>query len=195
MTNRAPLTPRPPPPLADKLRRALWQMIWLILFRPSPVLLHGWRRLILRAFGATVGPGAAIYPGVRIFSPWMLTVGPNAAIGPGATLYSVGRITLGPRAIVSQGAHLCTASHDITSPGFTLITAPITLESDAWVAAEAFIGPGVTLHEGAVAAARACVTRSIAARRIMAGNPARDIGARAEEGRNVLGKDSKQMKE
>jgi putative colanic acid biosynthesis acetyltransferase WcaF len=110
----------------------------------------------------------------------------SATIGWGAILYSVDRIHLGPRAIVSQGAHLCTASHDYNSETFDLETAPIVLEADAWVAAEAFVGPGVRLHSGAVVAARGVVTRSVPERAIVAGSPARRVGVRSITGRNHL---------
>lgn len=177
---------RPPPDRADKFRRALWQAAWLLLFRPSPVPLHGWRRGLLRLFGARVGPNAAIYPGVRIHAPWTLDIAAHVTVGGGATLYSVDTIRLGPRAIVSQGAHLCTASHDHDAADFALVSAPIVLEADAWIAAEAFAGPGVTLHEGALLAARAVTVRSLPARTIAAGNPARPVGTRAATARNAL---------
>lgn len=184
---RPALTARPAPGLGDKLGRAAWQLVWLLLFRPSPVPLHVWRRALLRLFGAEVGPRVAVYPSARIHAPWRLSLAEGATVGGGATLYTVDRIRLGPRAVVSQGAHLCTASHDIRSPGFDLVTGPIVLDADAWVAAEAFIAPGVTLEAGAVAAARAVVTRPVAARIVVAGNPARPVGTRPEGRQNRLG--------
>lgn len=181
-----PLRPRPTPSKADRLRRALWGVVALVLFRLSPLPFHSWRRMLLRVFGAEVGSRAAIYPSARIYAPWHLELAEGTTVGPGATLYNVDRISLGPRAVVSQGAHLCTASHDIRAPGFDLVTAPIVLEADVWVAAEAFVAPGVTLSEGAVAAARAVVTRPVAPRVMVAGNPARPIGERPEAVHNSL---------
>lgn len=132
--------------------------------------------------GARVG----IYPSARIYAPWRITLGDGATVGGGANLYSVDEIHLGARAVVSQGAHLCTASHDIRSPRFDLITAPIVLEDDAWAAADSFVAPGVTLGHGAVAAARAVVTRTVASRIVVAGNPARPVGDRPKDVRTVL---------
>lgn len=180
------LTRRPPPSLADKLRRAFWQVVAGVLMRPSPTPLHGWRRMILRAFGARIGARCAIYPTARIWAPWNLEIGEGATVGGGAILYNVDRIVIGDFAVVSQGAHLCTASHDHNAPSFDLITAPIVLGAEAWVAADAFIGPGVTLEEGAVAAARAVVVRGVPRRAIVAGNPARLVSQRAATGRNRL---------
>lgn len=185
-----PLTGRPttrrPPPLSDKLRRAVWQLVCLVLFRPSPVPLHGWRRGILRLFGAKVGARVAVYPGASIYAPWNLELGDGTTIGGGTRIYSVDRIILGPRAVVSQGAHLCTATHDLRSPGFELTAAPIRIGADAWVAADAFVGPGVEIGNGSVVAARGVVVRSVGAWQIVAGNPARPVGERPVTARNSL---------
>jgi acetyltransferase-like isoleucine patch superfamily enzyme/glycosyltransferase involved in cell wall biosynthesis len=178
--------PRQPPSGTDKLRRAVWIMIELLLVRFTPTPLHAWRRWVLRAFGAQIGKSVAVYPGARIWAPWNIAVADGATIGAGAILYCVDRIDIGEFAIVSQGAHLCTASHDYNSTAFELLTAPIRVNADAWVAAEAFVGPGVTVGEGAVVGARAVVNRSVPDRAVVAGNPARFIGQRAAKGRNRL---------
>ena len=183
---RATPVKHPPLGIRDKLRRAVWRLVNVLLFLPSPVPFHAWRRAILRAFGAKIGRNARVYPSVRIHAPWNLTIEEDATIGWNAILYSVDRIHLGPRAIVSQAAHLCTASHDHNSETFDLVTAPIVLQEDSWVAAEAFVGPGVTVHSGAVVAARCVVTRSVPERTIVAGNPARPVSVRAIIGRNHL---------
>lgn len=183
--DRAPLTPRPRPSRGDKLARLLWRICALVLFRWTPTPLHGWRRGVLRLFGAQVGAGVVIYPSVRIWAPWTLHLADGATIGWECELYSVAPIRVGKGAIVSQKAHLCTATHDVQD-AFQLMTAPIEISANAWVAAEAFIGPGVTLGEGAVVAARGVVTRSIAARCIVAGNPAQPIGTRDPAARTAL---------
>ena len=92
--------------------------------------------------------------------------------------YSVEQITIGDEVVVSQGAFLCCASHDITSPIMELTYAPITIESQAWIAARAFIGPGVTVREGAVVGACAVVTKDVEPWTVVAGNPARVIKKR-----------------
>ena len=183
---RTPLTRRPPPPLSDKIRRGLWGIAHALAFGWTPIPLHGWRALVLRVFGAEVGAKAAIYPSAQIWAPWNLKIGDGATIGGAAILYSVDHIEIGDGAIISQGAHLCAASHDHNAADFALITAPIVIGHGAWVAAEAFIGPGVAIGDGAVAAARAVVMRDVPARAIVAGNPARVIGMRADAGKNAL---------
>jgi putative colanic acid biosynthesis acetyltransferase WcaF len=165
--------------LGDRLRRGLWGMAWLLLFRPSPRPLHGWRAGLLRVFGATVGHGVHVYPGVRIWAPWKLTVGDYVGIGDGVNLYNMGSITIGDRCVVSQGAHLCAGSHDIDSTNFQLIAAPITLEDRVWICTESYIGLGVRIAEGCVIGARAVMTKSaLEAWTVWAGNPAQPIRKR-----------------
>ena len=175
---RAPLTQQPPPGLASKLARGAWGVVWLLLFRPSPRPFHAWRRLLLRLFGAKVGKGALVYPSATIWAPWNLSLGAGSTLGDGVDCYSVAHVRLGEGAVVSQRAYLCSATRNIDLADKPLLTAPIVIEAQGWVAAEAEIAPGVTLGEGAVAAARAVVTRNVAPWTVVAGNPARAMRER-----------------
>lgn len=130
---------------------------------------------MLRVWGAKVGARTHVYPGAIIWAPWQLTLGDDAAIGDGAEIYNVAPIELGPRSIVSQNAYLCTASHDHRQESFPLITAPIRLGARAWVASRAIVLMGISLGDGAVAAAGSVVTRDIPAGCVAAGNPARIV--------------------
>ena len=172
------LATRQAPGLADKFRRLLWRITWTALYRPSPTLLFGWRRALLRLFGAEVRQGAHPYPSARIWAPWNLVMGERSCLADGVDCYSVDQIILGRNVVVSQRVFLCTATHDHRRPGFKLATAPIVIEDDAWIAAEAFVGPGVQIGNSAVAGARAVVLRDVPAAAIVAGNPARIIGTR-----------------
>lgn len=167
-----------PPSAPDRLRRLLWGMCWALLFRPSPVPFHGWRCLLLRLFGATVGKGAHPYPSARIWAPWRLVMEEGSCLGAGADCYNVAQVTLGRGCVVSQKAYLCTASHDVDDPAFPLVGAPISIGAGAWVAAAAFVGPGVTVGEGAVLGACAVVSRDVAQGAIMVGNPAQFLRQR-----------------
>ena len=167
-----------PPSTGDRLRRYAWHWAWLLLFRPTPVPLHGWRCWLLRRFGATVGPRAHPYPTARIWAPWNLTMEEGSCLGLASECYNVARVTLRRDAIVSQRAYLCTASHDIDAADFALTAMPIEIGPGAWVAADAFIGPGVSLGADAVAAARAVVIRDVPPRMVVAGNPARELRER-----------------
>jgi putative colanic acid biosynthesis acetyltransferase WcaF len=157
--------------------RVAWGLAAL-LFRFSPRPLWGWRRWLLRRFGATVGAGVHVYPSVRITMPWNLTIGNQAAIGDAAILYALGPIAIGARATVSQYAHLCAGSHDWRDPEMPLTKPPITVGAQAWICAEAFIGPGVEVGDRAIVGARACAMHDVAPDAIVAGNPARPVGSR-----------------
>lgn len=164
--------------LGNRLLRLVWGLSWLVLARFTPPPLHGWRRLVLRAFGAKIGQGARVHASVSIWLPANLELGENVLIGPGARLYNQGRITIGARSVVSQRAHLCASTHDISDPNFQLVLRPITLGMQCWVAAEAFVGPGVTMGDRAVLGARGALFEDAAAYGVFAGNPARLIKQR-----------------
>jgi putative colanic acid biosynthesis acetyltransferase WcaF len=164
--------------LANRLARLAWQLAWLFLARFTPPPLHGWRNLVLRAFGARVGRGARVHGSAQIWLPANLDLGEHCLVGPGARLYNQGRITIGPRTVISQGAYLCASTHDIGDPDFQLVLRPITVGAQAWVAAEAFVGPGVTVGDRAVIGARAALFEDAAADGVYSGNPARLIKQR-----------------
>jgi putative colanic acid biosynthesis acetyltransferase WcaF len=163
--------------LSELVARLLWgigaTMFWLV---PRP--LYGVRRTILRVFGATVGPHVHIHPTARIFMPWNLVVGEYSAIGDRAIIYNLGPIRIGARTTISQNAHLCAGSHDYRDPAFRLLRTPITIGDDAWICADAFVGPGVTVGDHAIVAARAVAVRDVAPGLIIAGNPAKVIKRR-----------------
>ena len=162
----------------NKLGRVLWSMVWWTLFRPTPRILFGWRRMLLRAFGASIGRNARISPSVRIWAPWNLSVGDEASVAHAVDCYCVDRLSIGRHATVSQYALLCTAGHDINDPKMRLTTSPILIADQAWICAGVYVGPGVTVGEGGVAGARAVVTRDVAAWTVVAGNPAQVIRER-----------------
>ena len=132
----------------------------------------GWRRFLLRLFGAEIASTARIYGSARIWYPPNLSVGSHASIGRGVNVYCMGPISIGPYALVSQGAHLCGGTHDIDHPHFQLHARPITLGARAWIAAEAFVGPGVRVGEGAVLGARGVAMRDLMPWTVYGGNPA-----------------------
>lgn len=164
--------------LYNKLVRALWNGVWLLLYRPSPVPLHGWRRFLLRLFGANIGQGTHLYPSAKIWAPWNLTMGAHSCLSHQVDCYSVDKIILGAHSIVSQYSFLCTASHDYTDPAMPLTTAPITLGKQAWITADVFVAPGVTIGDGAVIIARSSVFHDIEPWTVASGNPAQPVKPR-----------------
>lgn len=164
------------------LARWVFGWVWLVLCRPSPRRLHSWRRLWLRVFGARIGRGTRIYPDARFWAPWNFSCGEYCILGERSQFLSMAAITLGDRVVVSQEAYLAAATHELETPDFALIARPIRIESRAWIAARAFILPGLTIGEGAVVGAQAVVTRDVAAWTIVAGNPARLVKDRPWNG-------------
>lgn len=135
------------------------------------------RNFILRLFGATIAKEACVYSKATIFAPWNLTLG-NSCIGPDTNIYSKDKILIGDNVVISQGAYLCTASHNISDPLMALTTSPIVINNRAWIAADAFVGMGVTIGEGAVVGARAAVFKDVEAWTVVGGNPAKFIKKR-----------------
>ena len=168
----------PLPTFKSQAWRLLWLLTWFFLYRPTPVFLHSWRRLLLRFFGSTIGDGAWPYPNARVWAPWNLVMESASCLGPGVECYNPDVIRVGPRATVSQRAFLCSASHDPHDRDFSLVVGEIIIGPGAWIAAEAFIGPGVVVGQDALVAARAVVVRDVPENVIVAGNPAESTGQR-----------------
>lgn len=162
----------------NKLARALWNLVWLLLYRPSPVLLHGWRRFLLRLFGAKIGKPAYLYPSARIWAPWNLEMGDYSTLADGVDCYCVDKVKIGSSSTVSQYSYLCTASHDYNDPSIMhqpqmpLITTPITLGDRVWITADVFIAPGVSIGDGTVVLARSSVFKDLPPWIVAAGSPA-----------------------
>lgn len=170
---------------ANKLERLAWRLTWLLLARFTPPGLAAWRRVLLRLFGARIGRGAKVYGSVRIWLPRHLELGEGVLVGAGAELYNQGHIAIGPYCVISQRAFLCASTHRVADPDFALVLRPIVLGRGCWVAAEAFVGPGVTMGDGAVLAARGALFEGAETMGIYRGNPAIKLGERRFE--NVAG--------
>lgn len=162
---------------AENLRRVSWALA-TPLFRLSPRPMFAWRRFLLRLFGARVGNAAHVYPSTRVCMPWNLDLGAWSSLGEDVLVYNLGRVTIGERVTVSLRAHLCAGTHDHTRRDFPLLKPPIHVGDQSWICADAFVGPGVTVGEGAVVAARAVAVKDVPSWTVVAGNPARAVGPR-----------------
>ncbi|MDR2085666.1 MAG: putative colanic acid biosynthesis acetyltransferase [Dysgonamonadaceae bacterium] len=163
----------------NQIARFIWTIAWTLFARPLPrSLLSGWKRFLLRCFGAKIHKTACVYSSAKVFMPWKLEMDEYACLSSDVDCYNVEKIKIGKHATISQRAFLCTASHDIGKPDMPLITVPITIENYAWVAADAFVGMGVTIGEGAVVGARAAVFKDVEPWSVMAGSPAKFIKKR-----------------
>jgi putative colanic acid biosynthesis acetyltransferase WcaF len=169
---------RPTLSLGNKARRAVWRLAWLVLCRLTPNPMHRWRCMILRLFGARLGNNNFIYPGARIWAPWLLETGDVATIAQDATVYNVGGMVIGHHAIISEGAYLCGATHDFRDPEFPLVFRRVEVGPWAWVCARAIVLPGVSCGEGAVLGAGAVASSDLKPWTVYAGNPAKEVGTR-----------------
>lgn len=163
---------------SDRFRRLLWNICWLLLYRPSPRPLHIWRAALLRLFGAELGPNCHFYPGSRIWAPWNLVCADQVTAADGAELYNPAPMHFGSHAIVSQSAFLCGATHDYDDPAFPLIAHTMRFGAYSWVCARASVAPGVSIGEGAVLGLASVATRDLDPWTVYAGAPARPIRQR-----------------
>jgi len=166
---------------ASRLKEALWVVVRTILFERMPFRMYGLKRWMLRRFGAKVGKGVVIKPGVRITFPWKLSLGDNVWLGEECWLLNLAPITIEANVCISQRAMLCTGSHDYKSTRFDLIVKPIHVEGGSWVAAAAWVGPGVRIRSHAVVCAGSVATVDLEAYGIYQGIPAKKIRLRRIE--------------
>ena len=152
-----------------------WWIVQTLFFKTSPQFLYGWRRFLLRSFGAKVGKGVILRPSVHTQFPWKVSIGDYSWIGDNVVLYSLGEIRIGNNVVVSQKSYLCTGSHHYQSEAFDIYSQPIILEDKCWLATDVYVAPGVTIGEGTVVGARSSVFRSLPAGKICMGNPARVV--------------------
>lgn len=162
-----------------QLIRLLWSITWTLCARWLPRSLgKSWKNWLLRLFGAKLDKTAHIYSSARIYYPPYLTMGKYATLADKVECYNVASVEIGDHVTVSQGAMICTASHDITDSSNPLITAPVVIKDQCWIGTRAYIGMGVTIHQGAVVGATASVYKDVEPWTVVGGNPARFIKKR-----------------
>ena len=160
----------------------LWGVFWFLFLWWTPNFFNRFRLLCLRMFGAQIHGRPFVYSSARIYAPFNLELHDRSCIGPNTNVYCLGRVVLGRLAVISQETMLCGGTHDFTSPRMPLLVGDINLGDDAFVGARALILPGVTIGEGAVVGAGAVVTKDVAARTVVGGNPAKLLKKRVISG-------------
>ncbi len=169
---------RPAFTFSNRAARLLWNITWLLLYRLSPRPLHAWRAMLLRLFGATLGPDCHFYPASRVWAPWNLRCADHVAAGDGVEIYNPSPMHLGSHVILSQDCYLCGATHDYNDPGFPLLAYTMTIEPYAWICARASVAPGVRVGEGAVLGLGSVATRDLDPWTVYSGHPAQPIRQR-----------------
>ncbi len=153
----------------------LWWFTDFFLFKPSPQIMYGWRRFLLRLFGAKIGKKVIIRPSATITYPWKVTIGDYSWIGDDVVLYSLGEIEIGNNVVISQKSYLCAASHDYTKEDFPIWAKKITIEDECWLATDVYVAPGITIGKGTVVGARSNVFKDLPPGKVCVGSPARPI--------------------
>jgi putative colanic acid biosynthesis acetyltransferase WcaF len=169
-------------PGAPWIVQTLWFCIGAPLVMARWLPGSAWRVHLLRCFGSRFGHGCRLKPGLRVKFPWRLVVGDACWLAEDAWIDNLAPVTLGDRVCLSQGTYLCTGNHNFRSPGFDLLLGPITIASDAWIAARSVLAPGTQIGSGAVVALGAVVSGSVPAGAIVRGNPALVVGQRRAKG-------------
>jgi len=160
----------------------LWWLVEATVFSCSPQFMYGWRRFLLRMFGAKIGKNVLIRPTVNITYPWKVSVGDNSWIGDESVLYSLGEITIGKNVSIAHRAYFCTGLHDISKVSFDILQKPIVIEDECWIPNDVFVSPGVTIHRGCVIGARSSVFEDMPEGMICYGNPAKPVKKRIVNG-------------
>ena len=166
---------RSPWSLKARVIRALWGVSELLLWKPSPPAMTGFRNAMLRFFGAKVGKGVRIHPSVKVVIPWHIDIADGVTIHDRAILYALGQITIGPNTEVGPLTHLCAGTHDYTDPKFTLLRQPITIGSNCILGAASFVAPDVTLADHTILHPRASLYTNSTPNTQYQGNPAKPV--------------------
>ena len=175
---KMPNSRQSPHGLANRFARLAWGIVYTVAFRPSLRNLHRWRNWLLRLFGADLHPTARVYPRARCWGPWNLSMAENSCIGNDVDIYCVAKITIGANSTVSQYSYLCAATHDHQHPDHPLMPKPIVIGERCWIAADVFVGPGVTIGDGTVVGARSSVFSDLPEWVIATGTPAKAVSKR-----------------
>ena len=150
----------------------IWWLVQGTLFRWSPQFFYGWRRFLLRLFGAKIGYKVLVRPTVIVTYPWKLSIDDYSWIGDDVTLYTLGEISIGSNSVISQKSYICTGSHKINSNSFDIFEHKIEIGSRVWIASDVFVAPGTSIGEGCVVGARSSVFTDLPENTICYGNPA-----------------------
>ncbi len=159
----------------------LWWLVQSTLFSLSPQFMYGWRRFLLRCFGAEIGDGVIIRPTVKVTYPWKLRIGNHSWVGDDVVLYTLGNIHIGNNSVISQKSYLCTGSHDYNSCSFDIYAKAIRVGDGVWLASDVFVAPGVVIESGVVVGARSSVFKDMPKDMICMGNPATPVKSKVQE--------------
>ena len=157
----------------ERFKSFVWSIVRITLFRWSPPPLNGWRRFLLRIFGCKIHSSVTMAPSTRIEFPWNLNIAKNVVIAHRVIINCTGQVTINAGTLISQYAHLCTSTHDYTKRDMKILRCPISIGKNVWIAADAFVGPNVTIADGSLLAARSSAFHDLPAGQVCIGEPAK----------------------
>jgi putative colanic acid biosynthesis acetyltransferase WcaF len=164
--------------LGNRAARLVWGIVWLLLYRTSPRPFHAWRSMLLRLFGAKLGPKCHFYPGSRVWAPWNLHCADQVTAADGVEIYNPAPIECGSHVIFSQGSYICGATHDYNDPAFPLLAYRMSFGAYTWICARACVAPGINAGEGAVLGLASVATHDLEPWTVYAGMPAKAVKQR-----------------
>jgi len=159
----------------SKITVQLWWIVYAIFFKLSPQFFYGWRRFLLRSFGAQIGKKVIIRPSAQITYPWKVKIGDYSWIGDEVVLYSLGEIDIGNNTVISQRSYICTGTHDYNSEDFRIYAEKITIGSKCWLATDVYVAPSVTIGDNTVVGAKSSVFKDLPSNKVCLGSPAKPI--------------------
>jgi len=159
----------------SKITVQLWWLVQALFFSTTPQFMYGWRRFLLKCFGAKIGKNVIIRPSAKFTYPWKIKIGDYSWIGDDVVLYSLGEIEIGAHTVVSQKSYLCTGSHDYTKNNFPIYSKKIIIKDECWLATDVFVSPGVTIGRGTVVGARSTVIKDLNSNSVYVGSPVKFI--------------------
>ncbi len=157
---------------AGFIKRTTWYFVNILFFKNTLNVIAPLNIFLLKLFGAKLGKGVVIKPGVNIKYPWKLRIGNYVWIGEAVWIDNLSEVTIGDSVTLSQGALLLTGSHDHTKQSFDFISRPITLEEGVWIAAKAVVFGGVTCYSHSILGINSVAENNLQAYTIYKGSPA-----------------------
>lgn len=162
--------------LRYKLACHAWGGVNATLFRWSPFFCYGWRRFLLRCFGAKIAKTATVGRTAVIDAPWNLTMGERSMICNHAWVSCHAHVVIGNQSLVGEYARILTGSHKTGSKDYEGIASGVTIGEDCWIASCAVVCSGgyreLKIGDGAIVSASAVVYSDVRPMGIAIGNPA-----------------------
>ncbi|MCR9076776.1 MAG: hypothetical protein NXI07_12135 [bacterium] len=161
--------------LRARLFRLCWGVVGVVLWKWTPAGMWGFRRSILRLFGARIGKGVRLHPSVRVIIPWNIEIGDGVIVHESAILYALGPIRIGQDSEIGPNAHICAGTHDFTDPAFTLLRQPITIGERCQIGIGAFIAPNTVIADGTILEPRCAIYSNTEPGGVYIGNPGKAV--------------------